>query len=106
MFTSAIQRLRFMLYLAALVIVPASIGTNAEAGPAFCGNHTMIASNLDRRYGEIRRMMGISDNGKAVVEIYASKKRTFTVLLTIGPGKTCVMMTGQAFEIIEEGEPI
>jgi len=106
MFTSATQGLRFFLYLAALVIVPASVSVDAEAGPAFCGNHKAIIGKLAGRFNETRRMIGMSRKGDLVLEVYAADSRTFTVLLTTTKGHTCIMFAGHAVEFIEPGQAL
>lgn len=63
-----------------------------------CGARTDIVKQLESKYGETRQSMGLQQ-GRGVVEVYASGKTgSWTILVTDPSGKTCLMAAGEAFE--------
>ncbi len=86
---------------AAAVLVAA--GGTAEA-QMICGQRDAIVAQLERKYGETRRSVGLQQ-GRAVVEVYASEKTgSWTILVTDTAGKSCLMAAGDAFEAVRAAE--
>jgi hypothetical protein len=80
------------------IVLPA-IPANAKM---LCGKRTDIVRQLDEKYGETRRSMGLSE-GKGVVELYASDETgSWTILLTTPQGTACMMASGEAFQNIQQ----
>jgi hypothetical protein len=78
------------------------------AGPAqaqmICGERDAIVAQLERKYGETRRSVGLQE-GRAVVEVYASDKTgSWTILVTDTRGRSCLMAAGEAFEALTVAE--
>lgn len=66
-----------------------------------CGARADIVKQLEKKYGETRQSMGLQQ-GRGVVEIYASSKTgSWTILVTDPRGKSCLMAAGEAFEAAE-----
>lgn len=64
-----------------------------------CGKRADIIRQLNERYGETRRSMGLAQ-GQGVVELYASEETgSWTILMTNPRGIACMMAAGQAFQI-------
>jgi hypothetical protein len=86
-----------------LKILPAAAAALAAAGgpeaaQMVCGERKAIVAQLEGKYGETRRSIGVQD-GRGVVEVYASDKTgTWTILVTNTDGKSCLMATGEGFE--------
>jgi hypothetical protein len=86
-----------------LKIVPLALASLAAlGGPAgaqlVCGERKSIVAQLERKYGETRRSIGVQD-GRGLVEVYASDKTgTWTILVTNTDGKSCLMAAGEGFE--------
>jgi hypothetical protein len=92
-----------LLSLAALAVMAASAGAPAEA-QMVCGERAAIVAQLERKYGETRRSIGLQQD-RAVVEVYASDKTgSWTILLTDTAGKTCLIAAGEAFEALQAAE--
>lgn len=76
-----------------------------SATPAFaqmvCGNHSDITRQLQAGYQEALSGIGVASNG-GVIELYTSKKGTFTILLTRPNGMSCLMAVGQNWESVEK----
>jgi len=66
-----------------------------------CGERGYIVEQLQAKYGETRRSLGIS--GPNVVEVWASDGGSFTVLLTSPAGLSCLIAAGEAFEAAPAG---
>ena len=83
------------LAIVAGVVLPAA---HAQA-QMVCGKRADIIRQLNERYGETRRSMGLAQ-GQGVVELYASEETgSWTILMTNPRGIACMMAAGQAFQI-------
>ena len=82
----------------ALLMVGAAIPGDATAAQMVCGERKQIVSELQRKYGETRRSIGLQQ-GRGVVEVYASDQTgSWSILLTNTAGRTCLIAAGEAFE--------
>ena len=70
----------------------------AQAIDAFCGDHTEITSRLGKTYGESRAGLGLLDDGR-MVEIFTSRRGTWSMLVTAPGGVTCLVASGEAWQI-------
>jgi hypothetical protein len=74
-------------------------GAQMTRAQMLCGKRTDIVRQLDEKYGETRRSMGLA-GGRGVVELYASDETgSWTILLTTPQGNACMMASGEAFQI-------
>lgn len=74
---------------------------DAAAQGQLCGDRQQIVTRLQERYGETRQSMGLQQNN-GVVEIFASlESGTWTILVTMPNGLTCLVAAGEAWD----GEP-
>jgi len=71
----------------------------AHRGRRFC------AALLADRFGESRQSIGLAANN-AVVEVFANLDTgTWTVTVTIAGGATCLLASGEAFQVLGESLP-
>jgi hypothetical protein len=64
---------------------------------AMCGERTAIIDQLKTKYQESRQAVGlISNNGAA--ELYVSEKGTWTMLVTLANGKSCIVAAGHNWD--------
>lgn len=73
-----------------------------------CGERQQIVDELKKTWQENRTAIGLSNNG-GVLEVYSSEEGTWTLLLTMPEGQTCMIGAGEHFEITEialAGEPV
>ena len=64
---------------------------------AMCGERAAIIDQLKSKYQESRQAVGlISDNGAA--ELYVSEKGTWTMLVTLPTGKSCIIAAGHSWD--------
>ncbi len=64
-----------------------------------CGDHPEVVKNLGQKYSEKPVSMGLGNNG-SMIEIFASKKGTFTIVVTRPDGKSCLVAAGESWESI------
>lgn len=75
------------------VIAPSA----AEAQLAMCGDRAQIIDQLKTKYNETRQATGlIANNGAA--ELYISEKGTWTMLVTLAGGKSCIIAAGHDWD--------
>jgi hypothetical protein len=80
--------------------------TQANAQPAQnCGPRDAVVERLAQGYGETRQSMGIS-TANTMVEVFASEQTgSWTILVTLPTGQTCLIATGGSFERMIEALP-
>ncbi len=69
----------------------------AQASDAFCGDHTEVTSRLGKTFGESRAGLGLLDDGR-MVEIFTSRQGTWSLLVTVPGGVTCLVASGEAWQ--------
>lgn len=64
---------------------------------AMCGDRAAIVDQLKTKYQESRQAVGlVSNNGAA--ELYVSEKGTWTMLMTLSNGKSCIIAAGHSWD--------
>lgn len=75
----------------------------AQAQQANCGERGQVVERLQQKYGETRRSVGLAANN-GVVETFASDESgTWTIVITLPNGMTCLVAAGNAFESVDDG---
>jgi hypothetical protein len=78
-----------------LIAAPAS-----SASGASCGERTQVLAELAKQFSEAPIAMGLSDRG-GVVELFNSPAGdTWTILITLPNGKSCMVLSGAGWEPI------
>jgi hypothetical protein len=94
------QRFLFALSLGFLGVIMAHQAAYSQQ--ANCGQRSQVIERLESKYGETRRSIGLAANN-GVVEIYASAASgTWTIIMTLPNGMTCLVAAGNAFEPVDE----
>ncbi len=88
----------FRSSLLAIVAAVVMLGATPTSAQMVCGDRSKMVGYLDRDYQESRSGLGLASNG-AVVELYTAKTGTWTMLITKPGGKTCVIGSGESWEI-------
>jgi hypothetical protein len=74
----------------------------AEAQNRNCGPREKVITTLAEKYKETRRSIGLANKGR-VMEVYASEESgSWTIIVTMPNGVTCLVASGQAFEAVDE----
>lgn len=89
----------------ALVCSSLLMATTASAQSRNCADHALIVERLASGYGESRQSIGLgADN--TVVEVFASLETgTWTIVVTRAGGPSCLVASGEAFQVLAEGLP-
>ncbi len=90
---SQIRIIPAALAAAALVITTSSINAQAR----MCGKRASLIKVLSEKYKETPRALGLT-SAKMAMEIYASKSGTWTVMMTMTNGTTCIMAAGKSWQ--------
>ncbi len=89
-----------------LVLSAAAQAAYAQAPSANCAPHAIVVERLADRYGESRQTIALGANN-ALVETFASLETgSWTITVTSPGGLTCLVASGQAFEIVAEAAPL
>lgn len=66
-----------------------------------CGDRQAIVDQLTNKYGESRQNVGLNENN-SLVEIFASAATgTWTILVTMPTGMSCMVAAGQSWQVVE-----
>lgn len=66
-----------------------------------CADWKEITEHLEKEYGEVAVGAGIDISGTRMLEVYASPSGSFTVLVTIAGGDTCLVASGQGWQTLQ-----
>lgn len=89
--------LRRTVLMALAVLFTLTLPGVSHAQFAMCGERAKIIDQLKSKYQESRQAVGlISDNGAA--ELYVSEKGTWTMLVTLPTGKSCIIAAGHSWD--------
>ncbi len=83
--------------VAAIVTMAAIVAPiHANAQGVQCGNRDKMVKTLGQRFKEDRFAMGLSSN-VSLLELFVSKKGTWTILTTRANGRTCIVAAGKSW---------
>lgn len=85
-----------LAFLAALFIV--------FSAKASCNTHQSVADWLAKEHNEVPVAMALVANG-SVMEVYASPEGTWTIALTDPAGVTCLLASGEGWELLPPKHP-
>jgi len=80
-----------------LLTVATAFGATPAAAQMFCGERTEIVRYLEKNHAETLNAAGIVANGQ-LLEVFASPRGTWTIVVTNPNGTTCVIAAGDAWE--------
>lgn len=93
-----------MLRISVAALSGLFIATQAFGQGQNCGNRELVVERLTTKYGESRQSIGMAPQGR-VVEVFASLETgTWTITVTMPNGITCLVASGQSFELLDEPE--
>lgn len=94
-----LSKTRSFLFAAFAVVVAACQPAAAQQAPAgtMCGERAAVLERLERVYGEHPYIRALGTAG--VIEVLGNTQTgTFTVIVTVPSGATCLVDAGEAFE--------
>ena len=87
-----------MVILGALLIGWSVLPSVAEA-QMICGDRAEVVARLERNFAESPNSMGLASNS-TVIEVFASASGSWTLLMTLPTGVSCVLAAGEDWEIL------
>ncbi len=72
---------------------------NPAVAQQACGERAKFMNKLEEAFAERPIAMGLTEKG-AVLEVFASQHGSWTFLITLPSGLTCVVATGQSWETL------
>lgn len=82
------------------LLLPASLGSAEPQDYSNCGARTTVLDYLSAKYSEKPIAMGIAANG-GLIEVLTSKEgSTFTIIVTMPEGETCMVAAGEGWEAL------
>lgn len=94
-----------MMKTALCAALVALVAGTASAQTRNCAAHSAVVERLASGYGESRQSIGMGADG-TVVEVFASLETgTWTITVTQAGGPTCLVASGEAYQILAEGLP-
>ena len=77
---------------------PASVGTAETQEGSNCGQRTTVLDYLSAKYSEKPIAMGIAANGGLIEVLTSTEGTTFTIIVTMPEGETCMVAAGESWE--------
>ena len=78
-------------------VATAAFTAGAQAGPA-CGKRGDVLAQLSQRYHEAPVGVGLAGNGGLIELLTAGTGSTWTLIITMPNGPTCLLAAGQDWE--------
>ena len=88
---------RYMMTIAGALLIGWTVFPPEVQAQAVCGEHREVVSKLKKGHSETPVSMGLASNG-AVIEVFASDKGTFTIIMTLPSGMSCLMAAGEDWQ--------
>jgi hypothetical protein len=88
------------LILAGVVALPFTVP--ADARQVTCADRAELIDWLGETFDETQRAFGLSQSG-GVLELYAAENGTWTVILSMPSGKSCIITAGEAWTQLRPG---
>lgn len=82
-------------------------GTAAAQGTPtmICGTRDHVVGQITGRHGERARSIGLAPRNR-IVEVFASDETgTWTIIVTTADGRSCLMASGDHFEVLHPEPP-
>lgn len=92
-----LRKLAFFTVLLTLAL-PASLGGTENDDEANCGERKIVLKYLSKKYSEQPIAMGLAANGGLIEVLTSRKGLTFTIIVTMPEGDTCMVAAGEGWE--------
>ncbi len=86
--------IRKLTVFAAVLVSYATI--TGAAAQSVCTDRNDVLRHLGKKFAEGPVAIGLASNG-AVLEVLASKSGTWTIILTLQSGTSCIVASGEAW---------
>lgn len=80
------------------LLFPAQLDSAEKKDDSNCGQRTTVLDYLSGKYSEKPIAMGIAANGGLIEVLTSTDGTTFTIIVTMPEGETCMVAAGEAWE--------
>jgi hypothetical protein len=102
MLETEMQKIFFALSLGFAGLI---LATQNAFAASQCGPRDQVVSVLGQKYSETRHGIGLNGPGQ-VMELYVNPTTgTWTILITLPAGETCLVASGEHYEALTEALP-
>ena len=92
---------RFLRNTIPIIVVSAGLvavsAATADAAMRYCGERSVLVRALKDKYQEVPVAMGLSQRSTEALEIFTSETGSWTVIMTMTDGRTCIMAAGHSW---------
>ena len=88
--------------LTAVGIAGVMFAGSAVAQPLMCTDRTALLKELNGKYHEQRRGLGIAAGDRGAMEFYVSEKGTWTIVMTLTNGNACIVAAGHSWQSLPQ----
>jgi hypothetical protein len=81
------------------ILLGCASGAQAQMPPP-CGDWKEITDHLEKEFGEVPVGAGVDSSGRMMLEVYASPTGSWTVIVTVAGGNSCIRATGEGWQTI------
>ncbi len=79
--------------------------TSSFAQGRNCAPREVVVERLAEKYGESRQSIGLGGQGMVMETFASAESGTWTITVTMPNGMTCLMASGQSYEVLAEALP-
>lgn len=90
-----------MFRLVLIAVGAVIISAPSIAGDLPCGDRDDILSQLGTKYKEAPAAVGISNNGGLIEVLTSTDGSTWTIILSMPNGKSCLLAAGEEWHAVE-----
>lgn len=84
-----------------------TISTTAALGQTQnCAPREIVLKRLSDKYGESRQSIGMGQRGMLMETFASDESGSWTITVTTPQGMTCLVASGQSYEILAEARPL
>jgi hypothetical protein len=103
--TNPFKHLHLGALMAASAVYICASSPGAAQTTRQCAPRAAVVERLAESYGETRQSVGIASNN-AMIEVFASADTgSWTILVTVPTGISCLLASGMSFEAVEDVLP-
>jgi len=93
-----------MLRVAVAAILPVATALPAAASPD-CASREAVVGYLEQEFAEAPVAMGLANNGGMIEVLANDERRTFSIVITMPDGETCLIAAGHGWEEVPPPAP-
>ena len=87
----------YFIRLTAAALIVVTVTASADATARHCAERDTLGGFLERTYHEHRDALGVTPSGH-LVELFVSDKGSWTLVLSMANGISCIISSGQGWQ--------